>query len=151
MTALGQAVFPFNLIQTARGKVHEERQTVLRSLGFTTSLVAAAAVLAGTALALDREGAGESPERPALGAAGGQSNAKARQLFASTCGSCHTLKDAGAAGRVGPDLDQLEPDSARVTQAIQRGGAGSGTMPPTLLHGQDAQLVAAYVAKVAGK
>jgi hypothetical protein len=35
MTALGQAVFAFNLIQTLRGKVHHGRETVLRSLGFT--------------------------------------------------------------------------------------------------------------------
>jgi cytochrome c oxidase subunit 1 len=151
MTALGQAVFAFNLIRTLRGKVHQGRETVLRSLGLTASLVLAGAVLAGTALALNRENAGEKPEQPALGAAGGKSDAAARQLFASTCGSCHTLKDAGTTGRVGPDLDSLKPDSARVRAAIARGGAGSGTMPPTLLQGDEAAQVADYVAKVAGK
>jgi hypothetical protein len=52
---------------------------------------------------------------------------------------------------VGPDLDSLKPDSARVRAAIARGGAGSGTMPPTLLQGGEAAQVADYVAKVAGK
>jgi cytochrome c oxidase subunit 1 len=151
MTALGQVVFAFNLIQTLRGKLHPRRETVLRSLGFTASLVAAAAILAGTALGLDREGAGESPEKPALGAAGGKSETAGAELFASTCGSCHTLKAAGTTGSVGPDLDKLRPDGARVLNAIQRGGAGSGTMPPGLLQGEDAKLVSDYIARVAGK
>ncbi len=151
MTALGQAVFAFNLIQTVRGKVREGRETVLRSIGFTTSLVAAGAILAGTAIGLDRANAGEKPEKPALGAAGGQSDTAARESFVSTCGSCHTLKDAGTTGRVGPDLDDLKPDTTRVANAITKGGAGSGTMPPGLLTGADATAVADYVAKVAGR
>jgi len=124
---------------------------VLRSLGFTASLVAAAAILAGTALGLNREGAGESPEKPALGAAGGKSDTAGAELFASTCGSCHALKSAGTTGSVGPDLDKLRPDGARVLNAIEQGGAGSGTMPPGLLQGEDAKLVSDYVARVAGK
>jgi len=151
MTALGQAAFAYNLVQTLRGRQLEARETVLRSLGFTTSLVAAAALLAGTALGLDREGAGESPEKPALGAAGGRSDAAAKEAFASSCGSCHALEAAATTGRVGPDLDKLRPDSARVLTAIEKGGAGSGTMPPALLQGDDAKLVADYVAKSAGK
>jgi mono/diheme cytochrome c family protein len=150
MTALGQVVFAFNLVQTLRGKVLARRETVLRSLGFTASLAGAAALLAGSALALDREGAGESPERPALGAAGGRSDAAAQEAFVSSCGSCHALQAAGTTGRVGPDLDQLRPDAARVLQAIERGGAGSGTMPPALLQGEDAEHVSDYVAEVAG-
>jgi hypothetical protein len=38
-----------------------------------------------------------------------------------------------------------------VLAAIERGGAGSGTMPAGLLQGQDAELVSDYVARVAGK
>ncbi len=70
--------------------------------------------------------------------------------FASTCGGCHTLKAAGTSGSVGPNLDQLKPDAARVKTAIARGGAGTGQMPPNLLSGADADQVAAYVAKAAG-
>jgi heme/copper-type cytochrome/quinol oxidase subunit 1 len=151
MTALGQVVFAFNLVQTLRGRVHPRSESVLRSLGFTASLVAAGAILAGTALGLDREGAGESPEKPALGAAGGKSDTAGTELFASGCGSCHALEAAGTTGRVGPDLDNLRPDSARVLKAIEQGGAGNGTMPAGLLHGEDAKVVSDYVARVAGK
>lgn len=72
----------------------------------------------------------------------------AKAKFASTCGGCHTLADAGTKGNVGPNLDQLKPDEARVEHQILNGGA---VMPPKLLTGQDAKDVAAYVAAVAGK
>jgi mono/diheme cytochrome c family protein len=72
----------------------------------------------------------------------------ARTTFKSTCGSCHTLKDAGTAGTVGPNLDQLKPDGARVARQIAKGGQ---IMPAGLLKGQQAKDVAAYVAAVAGK
>lgn len=73
-----------------------------------------------------------------------------KELFAQTCGSCHTLADAETTGTVGPDLDALGPDAATVEAAIHNGGAGSGTMPPNLYTGKQAQQVAAYVAAVAG-
>ena len=72
----------------------------------------------------------------------------AKAKFTSTCGGCHTLADAGTKGAVGPNLDQLKPDEARVEHQIANGGA---VMPPKLLTGQDAKDVAAYVAAVAGK
>jgi cytochrome c5 len=72
----------------------------------------------------------------------------AKALFIKTCGGCHTLKDAGTKGAVGPNLDQLKPDAARVERQILNGGA---VMPAKLLTGQDAKDVAAYVAAVAGK
>jgi hypothetical protein len=72
----------------------------------------------------------------------------AKAKFTSTCGGCHTLADAGTKGAVGPNLDQLKPDAARVERQILNGGK---IMPPKLLTGQDAKDVAAYVAAVAGK
>jgi cytochrome c553 len=72
----------------------------------------------------------------------------AKAKFASTCGGCHTLADAGTKGTVGPNLDGLKPDEATVEHQIANGG---GAMPPKLLTGQDAKDVAAYVAAVAGK
>ena len=37
-----------------------------------------------------------------------------KQVFASAgCGGCHTLKDAGATGNVGPNLDDLKPSRRR--------------------------------------
>jgi cytochrome c6 len=75
--------------------------------------------------------------------------AAGKTAFTATCGGCHTLKDAGTNGQVGPDLDSLAPLTVqRVAQQIMNGG---GPMPPKLLTGQDAANVAAYVASVAGK
>ena len=71
-----------------------------------------------------------------------------KQVFASTCGGCHALADAGSSGRIGPDLDELEPDAATVVQAIEQ---GPGQMPEGLLEGPEAQAVADYVAGAAGK
>jgi mono/diheme cytochrome c family protein len=74
-----------------------------------------------------------------------------KQLFAQTCGSCHTLSAAGTSGNVGPSLDQLEPDQARVLSAIENGGTGSGAMPKGLLKGKQAEQVADFVAATAGR
>ena len=150
MMALGQVVFAYNLIQTLRGHEKKTRDTALRSIGLTASLVAAAALLAGTAFALNNDNAGEGPSKPALGATGGAAAAGAK-LFSDNCGSCHTMKAAGTQGQVGPNLDQLKPTQALVLAALAKGGAGTGTMPKDLLTGSDAQTVAAYVAKNAGQ
>ena len=46
---------------------------------------------------------------------GGSPTAAGKQVFASAgCGGCHTLKDAGSTGNVGPNLDQLKPSAATV-------------------------------------
>jgi len=77
----------------------------------------------------------------------------ARKLFTSgaapSCAICHTLRDAGAAGEVGPVLDELQPDEARVAKAVQN---GLGVMPPfrDKLSVQDIALLARYVSQVAG-
>lgn len=72
--------------------------------------------------------------------------ATARQVFQQTCRACHSLADADAAGTFGPDLDQLQPDAERVREQIESGGGG---MPEGLLKGDQADLVARYVAEVA--
>lgn len=151
MTALGQVVFAYNLVQTLRGRRRKAHESALASLGLTASLLLGSAVLAGSALALDRENAGELPAKPALGAAGGGSRNAGAQLFATRCGSCHTLKGANTEGRVGPDLDRLKPNAALVLTAIRRGGTGSGTMPKDLVVGRQAEQVAAFVAGIAGR
>jgi cytochrome c553 len=75
-----------------------------------------------------------------------------KQLFIQTCKSCHTLEAVNAHGVTGPNLDELAPlDKQRVLQAIERGGTGTGRMPPNLLEGEDADAVATYVSQVAGR
>jgi cytochrome c6 len=84
--------------------------------------------------------------------AGQQGDATAgKQIFLSQpCGGCHTLKDAGTSGTVGPNLDQLKPPYDRVVTQVTNGGA---IMPPfkDKLTPQQIQDVAAYVSSVAGK
>jgi mono/diheme cytochrome c family protein len=66
------------------------------------------------------------------------------------CTGCHTLKDAGSTGTVGPNLDDAMPNDALVTDRVTN---GKGVMPSfkgTLTSQQIAD-VAAYVSSVAGK
>ena len=73
-------------------------------------------------------------------------------LFRHTCASCHSLSAVNARGVTGPNLDSLAPlDKQRVLNAIRRGGTGQGRMPAGLLQDGDADAVASYVSKVAGK
>ena len=77
---------------------------------------------------------------------------RGKQLFLSTCASCHSLDAVNAQGVTGPDLDEIgEVTRERIVQAIQNGGTGQKRMPANLLEGQEAAHVAAYVAAVAGK
>jgi cytochrome c2 len=93
-------------------------------------------------------------------AKGGDAN-RGKKLFLSQgrCASCHTLADAGSKGEVGPNLDHafeaakgagFKESTIRnvVLDQIRYPTKGSG-MPADLLHGSDAQDVAAYVARCA--
>jgi DMSO/TMAO reductase YedYZ molybdopterin-dependent catalytic subunit/mono/diheme cytochrome c family protein len=79
---------------------------------------------------------------------------RGRALFTADaeppCGVCHTLADAGTQGVVGPNLNQLAPDAARVTQALQN---GVGTMPAykDRLTPQQLSDLAAYVTEATRK
>jgi mono/diheme cytochrome c family protein len=81
-----------------------------------------------------------------------QGNATAGKTVFETagCSSCHTLKDAGSTGTVGPNLDQLKPDFATVKHQVENGG---GAMPAFKDQLKPTQIddVAAYVSSVAGK
>lgn len=61
------------------------------------------------------------------------------------CAICHTLEAAGAAGAVGPSMNELQPDAARVMNALKN---GIGQMPayPTLTPEQ-MKILSEYVAK----
>jgi len=75
-----------------------------------------------------------------------------RELYAERCATCHTLKDAGAVGKVGPDLDALAPAKALTLNAIEKGrAAGKGQMPALLLEKSEAEKAAAYIEDVAGR
>jgi mono/diheme cytochrome c family protein len=74
-----------------------------------------------------------------------------RQVFESAgCTSCHTLKDAGSKGTVGPNLDQLKPSEAAVQHQVENGGGAMPAFKDKLTAAQIAA-VAKYVSSVAGK
>ncbi len=82
---------------------------------------------------------------------GGSPLAEGKQVFGSAgCGGCHTLKDSGASGTVGPNLDTLKPSKARVAHQVTNGGAIMPAFKGKLTPAQ-IDAVAAYVASVAGK
>jgi len=94
----------------------------------------------------------------------GANRSKGKTLFVSgageqSCGSCHTLLDAGTAGTIGPNLDQALgyscaqgfEESTIYSGVLGQIDLAQGIMPPDLVTGQDAVDVAAYVASVAGK
>lgn len=75
-----------------------------------------------------------------------------RELFGENCSNCHTLKGANAVADVGPSLDQLKPPKKLVLDAIEKGRSqGNGQMAADLVEGEDAEKVAEFVEKVAGK
>lgn len=87
-----------------------------------------------------------SGEAAAGGAAAGPDG---KALFTQNCAGCHTLKDAGTSGTVGPNLDQVKADDATVAKQIANGG---GAMPPfkNTLSPEEIKAIAAYVSSVDG-
>ena len=68
-----------------------------------------------------------------------------KQVFSSAgCSGCHTLADAGASGKVGPNLDEAKPDHDLVVERVTN---GMGAMPSFKgqLSDDEIQNVAAYV------
>lgn len=76
-----------------------------------------------------------------------------RAIFAETsepqCALCHVLADAEAEGKVGPNLDELQPDLDQIRKAV---AGGVGVMPAfsDTLNEEQIETVSAYVAEVAG-
>lgn len=66
-----------------------------------------------------------------------------------SCGVCHTLSDAGTKGAVGPNLNALKPDLARVESAVTE---GVGAMPGFggRLSPEQIKDLATYVAEATG-
>jgi mono/diheme cytochrome c family protein len=82
-------------------------------------------------------------------------NQQGLQIFQINCGACHTLAAAGTDGIIGPNLDQLLATGARSPDVVKgnyqrvltavNGGIG-GRMPKGLVQGEQAKLVAQFVA-----
>lgn len=65
------------------------------------------------------------------------------------CALCHTLKDAGTSGAIGPVFDELQPDAARVAAALR---SGIGAMPSykATLNDEQIEALARYVSAASG-
>jgi mono/diheme cytochrome c family protein len=79
-------------------------------------------------------------------------------LFAERCSGCHSLDAAGAEGSAnralrnqGPNLNERVESVDDVLYAIANGGFSGAIMPQNIVVGDDAQAVAAFVAKYAGE
>jgi cytochrome c6 len=85
-------------------------------------------------------GTGVTAQRPTDG----------KSIFTTSCGSCHTLSDAGTAGAVGPNLDESKPPKELVVDRVTN---GQGAMPSfkDSLDADQIQAVADYVAGAAGR
>ena len=65
-----------------------------------------------------------------------------REVFTTSCASCHVLGDANATGSFGPSLDTTKMTIEEMTAQIVNGGGG---MPAGLLTGDDAASMSAYI------
>ena len=83
------------------------------------------------------------------------------QLFLEHCSGCHSLDAVGAEGSAdnprdkehtdGPNFNDRREDVEGVLYAIRNGGFSGAIMPENIVTGQDAQDVAAFLAKYAGR
>jgi mono/diheme cytochrome c family protein len=86
------------------------------------------------------------------------------ELFQERCSGCHTLDAAGALGSKperdptgngertnGPNFNSRTETRDTVLYAIRNGGFSGAIMPANIVVGRDADAVAAFVEKYAGK
>jgi DMSO/TMAO reductase YedYZ molybdopterin-dependent catalytic subunit/mono/diheme cytochrome c family protein len=116
-----------------------------RDHGLTVRVVAELDLSIPDAPAEDEAVVAAAPAEPVeLSEAGKRGKAVFTEQAQPACGACHTLADAGTNGAVGPNLNALAPDAARVQSAVT---GGVGTMPSfeASLSEQQIQDVATYV------
>lgn len=79
---------------------------------------------------------------------------RGKELFVSkavpACAVCHTLKDAGSQGAIGPNLDELKPSADRIMKVLKEGKGAMPSFASSLNH-EDMEAVAAYVVKATGQ
>lgn len=118
-------------------------------------------------LAFSKEGSDESVAVPVEAA-----DRDAQEVFATNCGTCHTLAAGGTDGVVGPNLDEILPTQVappsgtpeEIADANQQAYEGvysrvlnavtcglEGRMPAGILQGADAEEVSGFVASYAGQ
>ena len=90
---------------------------------------------------------------PASAAEDADKMALGKKLFTGgavpACALCHTLKDAGSEGAVGPVLEYLKPSSALVNKALHDGLGAMPSFKATLSEAQ-IEALAYYVSRASG-
>jgi mono/diheme cytochrome c family protein len=77
--------------------------------------------------------------------------AKGKPIFATNCGSCHTLAAAHTTGTVGPNLDSLKPNYQAATAQVTNGGSVMPAFKGPLSTQQIADVAAYVVTSTGGK
>ena len=84
-----------------------------------------------------------------------QADEEGKTLFTAgakpiACAVCHTLADAGSAGAIGPNLDELQPSKEQILKVMQE---GMGAMPSFAesLTDEERDAIATYVSSVVGQ
>jgi mono/diheme cytochrome c family protein len=80
---------------------------------------------------------------------GGDPTAGKHVFLTAGCTGCHTLKDAGSTGTVGPNLDQAQPPATRVYMRVTEGAGAMPSFKGKLSTKQIADVIA-YVTKATG-
>ncbi len=157
---LGLGVFLLGARSGRRGRAKEPGYRGRRTMGWVLALtyVAFGIALPTVFLLGNRNNASGQVGGIKLTAA----EKRGREIFGEKCSLCHTLAAANAVGKVGPNLDVIQPTEQLVLHTIQYGclqnppsGSqeaclGEGTMPADVVQGIDATEVAQFVSKVAG-
>jgi sulfite dehydrogenase len=110
-------------------------------------------VLLSAALAIGVPSAATPASAPVEGSNTALRFSQGRALFAGgatpACAICHTLREAGSEGAIGPVLDDLKPDAARVARAL-RNGVGQMPSYKAILSDTQIEALATYVSKASG-
>ncbi len=89
-----------------------------------------------------------------------EENQRAADIFVERCSGCHTLNVAGTEGSTtnvrtreykdGPNFNQRKVTENCALYAIRNGGFSSGPMPQDIVVGEDAELLARFLAEYSG-
>ena len=121
----------------------------MRSRVWIIAVVLALLVVAAAGCGGDDDDSGGAATTAATTAETTEGAADGAAVFASNCGTCHTLAAAGSDGTTGPNLDDLMPDEETVEAQVRSGGGGMPAFEGQL---SDAEIeaVATYVSESAG-
>lgn len=86
---------------------------------------------------------------------------KGAEIFSQRCSGCHTLSVVGTQGSAvssydkeptdGPNFDQRPETKANILYALRNGGFSGKVMPANIVVGEEAEAVAEFLAKYAGR